>query len=346
MEWSFRDEFLAATHRWYLIMLCCLLGSLAGWSVAMFWPSPVRVTKELFVGLNVYQSGNDRGAIQHAGLPFQNANDYKNWQMASLNTVIYMDSILDETLARLRTMDAYWQGVSREELAEMLHVYWRNAGKWRLVARHENQTYATQAVLTWQDVIVERVHLAVAEAQNALLIASRLEAIANARAIAEQQQLLLQQTKIQLEGWRSRLTEQPPLRDEERMRLWLEFTQVAEGEEWQLAKDAFPADGSPNRAYLAWLEEVLPLLNREIELAQEQIKAQDQQYAELSAQYSQAVEASLGLSAELLVQKISDRKLQLTIERPTGVLILSGAFVGLVAWAMGWLVRPALRMTS
>lgn len=346
MEWSFRDEFLAATHRWYLIMLCCLLGSLAGWSVAMLWPSPVRVTKELFVGLNVYQSGNDRGAIQHAGLPFQNANDYKNWQMASLNTVIYMDSILDETLARLRTMDAYWQGVSREALAEMLHVYWRNAGKWRLVARHKNQTYATQAVLTWQDVIVERVHLAVAEAQNALLIASRLEALADARAAAEQQHVLLQQAKTQLEDWRSRLAEQQPLRDEERMRLWLEFTQIAEGEGWRLTKDAFPVDGSPNPAYLAWLEKVLPLLDREIGLAHKQIEAQDQQYAELSAQYSQALEASLGLSAELLVQKISDRKLQLTIERPTGALILIGAAIGWIVWAMGWLIRPALRMTS
>lgn len=346
MEWSFRDEFLAATHRWYLIMLCCLLGSLAGWSVAMLWPSPVRVTKELFVGLNVYQSGNDRGAIQHAGLPFQNANDYKNWQMASLNTVIYMDSILDETLARLRTMDTYWQGVSREALAEMLHVYWRNAGKWRLVARHKNQTYATQAVLTWQDVIVERVHLAVAEAQNALLIASRLEALADARAAAEQQHVLLQQAKTQLEDWRSRLAEQQPLRDEERMRLWLEFTQIAEGEGWRLTKDAFPVDGSPNPAYLAWLEKVLPLLDREIGLAHKQIEVQDQQYAELSAQYSQALEASLGLSAELLVQKISDRKLQLTIERPTGALILIGAAIGWIVWAMGWLIRPALRMTS
>ncbi|MDI6693683.1 MAG: hypothetical protein QME21_01435 [Anaerolineales bacterium] len=346
MEWSFRDEFLVATHRWYLIMLCCLLGSLAGWSVAMLWPSPVRVTKELFVGLNVYQSSNDRGAIQHAGLPFQNANDYKNWQMASLNTVIYMDSILDETLARLRTMDAYWQGVSREELAEMLHVYWRNAGKWRLVARHENQTYATQAVLAWQDVIVERVHFAVAEAQNALLFASQLEALAGARAVAEQQHALLQQAKMQLEGWRSRLTDQSPLGDDERMRLWMEFAQVAEGDRWRLAKDAFPMDGSPNRLYLAWLEEVLPLLDQEIDLTQKQIEAQDQQYAELSAQYSRALDASLGLSAELLVQKISDRKLQLTVERPTGVLILIGAAIGWIVWAMGWLIRPALRMTS
>ena len=64
------------------------------------------------------------------------------------------------------------------------------------------------------------------------------------------------------------------------------------------------------------------------------------------AQYIDASNGSLGLSAELLVQKISDRKLEQTTVRPTGVAILVGAGVGLILWALIWLVAPALRMKA
>src|SRR3990172_5797038 len=121
-EWSFRDEALAATHRWHLIVLFCLVGGLAGWLVSLVLPSPHRATKELFVGLNVFRSADDRNAVEHAGLPISSANDYKNWQMSSLNSVIFMDTVLDETLSRLRVVDPYWQNIGRQDLAEMLHV--------------------------------------------------------------------------------------------------------------------------------------------------------------------------------------------------------------------------------
>jgi hypothetical protein len=348
-EWSFRDEALAATHRWHLIVLFCLVGSLAGWLVSLVWPSPHRATKELFVGLNVGRSADDRNAAEHAGLPFSNVNDYKNWQMSSLNSVIYMDSILDETLSRLRLVDPYWQSVSRQDLALMLHVYWRNAGKWRLVAEHDDSVRAAQAVVAWQDVVVEQVHAAVAQAQSALLLSDELKATMDEKARAVSQLAAYAQIQDDLQTWQAASADRPAdevLAESERLLLQQSLIQTSQGTVWQALLETFPVPGSSNDAYVAWIERVMPLLDASIQGSQGWVDALEQRQPELKAQYIDASNGSLGLSAELLVQKISDRKLEQTTVRPTGVAILVGAGVGLILWALIWLVAPALRMKA
>jgi hypothetical protein len=348
-EWSFRDEALAATHRWHLIVLFCLAGGLMGWLFSLVWPSPYRATKELFVGLNIGRSADDRNAAEHAGLPFSNVNDYKNWQMASLNSVIYMDNILDGTLSRLRLVDPYWQSVSRQDLAVMLHVYWRNAGKWRLVAEHEDPVRAAQAVVAWQDVVVEQVHAAVAQAQSALLLSDELKAAMDEEARALSLLAAYGQVQDELQTWRATLAKRPAdqvLAESERLLLQQTIAQVAQGATWQELLETFPVSGSSNQAFIAWIEHASPLLVASIQASQGRVDALEQRQPELKAQYIDASNSSLGLSAELLVQKISDRKLEQTAVRSTGVAILVGAGVGLILWALIWLVAPALRMKT
>jgi hypothetical protein len=348
-EWSFRDEALAATHRWYLIVSFCLVGALAGWLISLVLPSPHRATKELFVGLNISRSADDRFAVEHAGLPILSANDYKNWQMSSLNSVIYMDSVLDETLSRLRLVDPYWRDVSRQELAEMLHVYWRNAGKWRLVAEHENPLYAAQAVIAWQDVIVEQVHTAVAQAQSALLISDEWKAIADRTAQAESQVAGLEQIRRELLDWRLDLSARPAdqvLAESDRLLLRQLFDQAGNPDDWQSLLSTYPSAGSLNDAFIGWVDQALPLLEKQIRVSQARINMLDRWQTDLAASYTDATDDSLGLSAELLVQKISDRKLEQIAVRSTGIAILVGAAVGLIIWALVWLVTPALRKNS
>jgi len=348
-EWSFRDEALAATHRWHLIVLFCLVGALVGWLVSLVLPSPHRATKELFVGLNISRSADDRFAVEHAGLPILSSNDYKNWQMSSLNSVIYMDSVLDETLSRLRLVDPYWQSVSRQDLAEMLHVYWRNAGKWRLVAEHENPVYAAQAVIAWQDVIVEQVQTAVAQAQSALLVSDEWKAIADRVAQAESQVAGLEQIRRELLERRTDLSSRPAsqvLVESDRSLLRQLFDQAGNPDAWQSLLSTYPPAGSQNDAYTSWLDEALPLLDNQIQISQARIDMLARWQTDLAARYADATDTSLGLSAELLVQKISDRKLEQEAVRSTGVAILVGAAVGLIIWALTWLVTPALRKNS
>ena len=42
--WNFRDEILAAAHRWYWVVASFLLGALLGWLVSFVWPAPYRAT--------------------------------------------------------------------------------------------------------------------------------------------------------------------------------------------------------------------------------------------------------------------------------------------------------------
>jgi hypothetical protein len=121
---------------------------------------------------------------------------------------------------------------------------------------------------------------------------------------------------------------------------------VAQGATWQELLETFPVSGSSNQAFIAWIEHASPLLVASIQASQGRVDALEQRQPELKAQYIDASNSSLGLSAELLVQKISDRKLEQTVVRSTGVAILVGAGVGLILWALIWLVAPALRMKT
>lgn len=231
----------------------------------------------------------------------------------------------------------------------MLHVYWRNAGKWRLVAEHDDPLRAAQAVIAWQDVVVEQVHAAVAHAQNALLLSDELKAAMDEKARSMSQIAALGQVRDGLQTWRVALADRPGdqvLVEAERLLLQQPLDQTTQGVAWQALLEEFPPSGSSNDAYQAWIEQALPVLDASIQVLQVRVDAIERLQPELKAQYVNASNGSLGLSAELLVQKISDRKLEQVIVRPTGVAILVGAGAGLILWALIWLVAPALRMKT
>jgi hypothetical protein len=286
-EWSLRDELFAATHRWYVIVLFCLIGSLLGWLLSWIWPSPYQASKELFVGLNISATTRSGAPIQPPALPVANANDYKNWQMASLNTVIFTDAVISETLARLRILDPRWNAVDQEGLAAMLRVYWRNAGKWRLAAEHADPLFASQAVTVWETVVVESVHYAVEQSQTA------------------------QQLDLQLQTATAALA----------------------------AADARLAALNLERQQAQSRGENTAGLDTEIQAITAQADGQRQIVQALSEHYRQAVSAGLGLAPELVVQKLSDRKLRQSTVRPTGQAMLIGAALGWIAWLLIWLVR-------
>ena len=117
-EWSLREEILAAAHRWPEIVAFGLVGVLLGWALALLWPVPYQATLGLNVGLNVYHipEGQSLSGFDHSELRL--VDDYKNWQLANLDTMVSTDRILDETLTRLRSQDEYWLGVDRDRRGE------------------------------------------------------------------------------------------------------------------------------------------------------------------------------------------------------------------------------------
>jgi len=205
---------------------------------------------------------------------------------------------------------------------------------------------AAQLVIAWQDVVVEQVHTAVAQAQSALLLSDELKATADESARAMSQAAALTTIRDQMESWQAGLAGKPgdqALTESERLQLQVLLDQTQPGEAWQALRETFPPAGSTNDVYRAWIEGAIPLLEAELQVQRGRTDVMEQRQAELASQYTAASNESLGLSPELLVQKISDRKLEQTIVRPTGVAILIGAGVGLILWALIWLVVPAFR---
>ena len=72
----------------------------------------------------------------------------------------------------------------------------------------------------------------------------------------------------------------------------------------------------------------------------------EQTYLRLTQEYAQASQNGMGLSAELLVQKLSRTRVYLDPVRPLGLMMLVGAGLGLLAWSAWTLVTLSRRLRA
>ena len=210
MDFSIREAILSATQSWPLVLAFGIMGVLLGLVAAFIWPSYHQATKALHVGLNVYQISEEPGVPGIANPQFIYADDYKNWQMATLNNVIFMDSILEGALSQLRSQDEYWTQIKREQFTGMLKVNWRNAGKWNLVAEHPQADFAAQAVTAWENSIIEKTHIAIGSARESLMLDLEIRALMNTQVQATTRLATLEEQLAGLESWRLIIDALPP----------------------------------------------------------------------------------------------------------------------------------------
>ncbi len=348
-EWSLRDEIIQAVQRWPWLALFCLLGSLFGWLTAVVVPTPHRATRELYVGLNVYRALENRSVSEYAGIELVNANDYKNWQMASLNSLIFMDPVIETTLARLQQLDPYWKTISQETLADSLHVYWRNAGKWRLVAENRDPIRAAQAVTIWQDVVVDHVHQAVLESQASLVLELRLRSLAETKSAMLEKAILIKQIRqrfTKFDTTLAGLSPQAGLSESEYWEMWRTMANPGLNSEVEPMLDSFPAQNASVLEFRNWIQGSSIILDQQLELKEEQIQEMIAQENQASAEFAQVSRKSLGLSATLDVDKISDSRTEQIPTRPTGKLMLAGSLFGLIVWLAYWISSISLRGRS
>jgi hypothetical protein len=332
-QWSLRDEILTLSHRWPVIILFCLAGGALGWGVSRVWPSPHEATAELYVAINVYRALDDR----NVPIKFNYADDYKNWQMANLNTMIYMDPVIVETLNRLRQQDPYWESVSRDDLAGMLHAYWRNAGKWRLVADNSRPKFASQAVQAWRDVILEQLSTAIQASQKTMEIDNQLRALAENQVRIISGTVGMQQASAVFKVSQQALAQQPPaqiVNEAQRQKMLLTLQNAGARAVIASLSETFPKVGSTNGQVVSWLQGAIPSLDTAIQSWQARGEELKQQQAQLSQAYADASKTSLGFSANLQVEPVSVGSPALSSSRPTATLVLVSAAIGLLAWLL------------
>jgi hypothetical protein len=200
-------------------------------------------------------------------------------------------------------------------------------------------------VLTWQDVVVERVHAAVAEARNMMFYDLQLQTAAEVVTAAEDHVARLTPIQARLDERRAPLRAAPPdqvINEAQRARLLEAVALPDDAAAWPVLRGKFPPPGSTAQDYLVWLAGLESALQAELSASEVRLETHSARYNALAQQYVQATQASLGLSGELIVQKVSDRRLSQTEVRPTGESILIGAGLGFIVWGMLWLARPAI----
>lgn len=347
-EWSLRNEVYTALHRWPLILLYGVVGGALGVLLSLLWPSPWRATAEIYVGMEPYRWSEDENVVAYAlGTWFNYADDYKNWQMSNLNALVTMDDILLKTLDRLRQSDDYWSDINRRGLGNMLQVFWRNPGRWRLVADHTDPNIASAAALAWREVVYETVQQSIHYAQDTFRLDIQLKAIQNQLVNLTTQQAELGTANSGLATLAQELQaipEDQPVDDLTRWQVWSWASHAAQNDpRWETLLTELPASDQPALDFLEWLKKARITLDQDLQTLQTQIDTLSTQQVQANAEYAIASQASRGLSANLQMEKLSDLSPKPIALRPTAQMALIGTIIGISIWAILWLVRLTLR---
>lgn len=326
LEWSWREDFFTLAHRWYLWLTLFLIGCAMGWAIAKSLPAP-------------YRAEADLGVFYQSDAIFRNVDDYKNWEMGQLQALILSDQLLTLVQKRLSEQDPYWQTQTPADLRQRLHVYWRNAGVWHLVAEDRQPQRAEQLVRVWKAVILEEM-ARIAELTHQLKqIHTELLALGQAKIAAERRLFELQSLANTLRGWQPwndpSLAQQPipPLQRWRLLELALRLDENRQGE--KAIAQSLPDEGAQAIEYQSWAEQALVTIETQMQLLQEQIPIWGQRLSETTTIYNELAAASWYLSVYIGVDELNA---EIKAPRPVRTEGLAALVGGLSTLLVGLLV--------
>jgi hypothetical protein len=326
-EWNLRSEILEITHRWPQVFIAFLLGSLLGWGIGLIFPTAHRVQSEIYVAYN-------------ADAVYRNPDDFKNWQFTELDAYIVSDDVLGETLKRLREQDPYWQDISTEQLREHLRIYWRNAGRWRLVAEWREQVHATLLAKTWTDVILEKTSQAATHAGEVLLLDSQVRNYARDEVNIRLRIVQLSQLRTAFEAWRNVQdpSQNQPLGSLDRWRLQF----MAANVEGLLSikpglLEQFPPSEAVASEYFSVVDQTITALGVQLEVDYRQHNEVTARLGELQGKLNEEMKASHNLTASLTVEPFTNGISTAQPVRLTSQMAIIGGVLGVLAWGLAFL---------
>ena len=339
--WNLRDEILAATHRWYVIIAFILAGSLLGWGASYVVPSPYRATLDLYVGLNAYRSPYDSYAASLAGQSFRMVDDYKHWQMEQLNALVLTDPYLEEVLVRLRAQDPSWGDVSIQDFRQNLDVLWRNVGEWHLVLEEGDPQKAVQAVETWGSVIHEKVSKAIAHSKQVVALDIQMTSLAERWTASRLRLDRLGYVHGQLLVMKDQLESMPVDRTISSADHWrilsLVSQVVAWDPAWENLLESAPLIPSTQGAYQDWLEGVFSIIEEELAFLPGEIAKLDEEFSTVEVDYVVETQSSAGLASTLVIERSAGDPPRVEAVRHNSTMSLVGGIIGFLSWGI-WVI--------
>lgn len=343
-EWGLAEAVYKGLHQWPLLLVLCLLGAVLGWAASFLWPHTFRTRAQIYVGLNPYRAYSDSNFIALAYPQYSNVDDYKNWQMSQLSSVIFSEDVLNQTLEILREEDAYWSEVDTGRLHDMLRAEWRTAGTWTLLADSRNAKRSNQAVRAWSREVVRVMREAVFAAEQVIQLDETRRSLTDEQIQADLKQQEYQASAAMLNEWLKQAGELPqdqPLDPVERWRiLYLAGRAAQYSVGWAGILKEQPEEEALPAAYAEWIERVLTAIKSETPALQQRSEYLAEQLRLLQRDYEKQMATSLGISPNLVVKGL-DKSLP-EVLRPTALMAAIGAFSGLLIWVI-WVIAGITR---
>ncbi|MCS6907716.1 MAG: hypothetical protein RML93_07535 [Anaerolineales bacterium] len=328
-EWDWRKEVFLLAHRWYLWLALFLLGCGVGWLMAGLLPTP-------------YRAEADLGVFYQSDAIFRNVDDYKNWEMGQLQALILSDQLLTLVRQRLSEQDPFWQTQTPADLRQRLHVYWRNAGVWHLVAEDRQPQRAEQLVRAWKAVILEEMARIAQLTHQLKQIHAELQALGQAKVATEQRLVELQAMATLLQNWQpwkdANLAQEPipPLQRWRLLELALRLDEHPQSETSLAA--SMPPPAAAATQYQPWAERALAAIEMQSQLLREQQPFLEQRLSETTTKYNEVAAASWYLSVYLGVDELSA---EIRAPRPVRTQALAALVGGLLALLFGLAISLA-----
>lgn len=334
-RWILRDELLKSLSQWYLILASIVVGAVLGFGVSYLRPAPYQAVKDIYVGIDVKRVNEMEYIIPLAEEEPLNLDDYKNWQLKQVADILVSDNVLTQTLNDLRTQDGYWAGITLEDLRKSLDIYWYDTGIWQLKVIMKDKQRAVEAVEAWVNAGHEEIAGLIGLSQENYEIDQQIWSINLALGELKVQRAQILRFSEKGQDWITRLDEfsaAEPLPAD----VYQEFSDwgaiYADGTPlWDHILDGFPGSSLSAGAVRDWLTDSSSRGASAREEIEGQMAVLEQEKEDLLPAYHQYLNASLGISANLVLQPNSS---QVDVFRAyhSDTFMLGGAFLGLLAW--------------
>lgn len=336
-SWNFRDEFMRSVNQWYLVLLFIVGGGLIGYLMSYLVPAPYRATADLYIGINITRVNEMEYLIPLAKEEPLNLDDYKNWQLKQVADIISSASVIKNTLTTLRETDPDWEEISLEKLSQAMDIYWYDTGTWQLEVVLPVEEQAAEAVQTWLDTGYQKITELLVISDSVALLDAQLVSLNVGIGQIYKRMAALESFLSSSEDWIAVLGEFTPdlPLDEDTLaefNTWILLYQDDEAS-WRVPAEDYPATDQGAGEYLSWLKDVQSTAAIELEESQSQITCLNNIREQVLPQYHEALDDSLGLSANLVLQPNSSLT-AVDQARSTGAATLGGGILGLFAWLL------------
>jgi len=334
-SWNLRDEIKNLENQWYVVFLVILLGGVIGFGLSYLVPAPYRATADLYVGIDVTRVNEMEYIIPFAKTEPLNLDDYKNWQLKQVASVISSDLVLGNTLASLAAKDASWNEMTTADFRKNMDIYWFDTGVWQLEVLNSDKSQAELAVQTWLDEGFKKL--------SELLEVSKANAILDAQLFALADDIGLLKGRIsRLETFLSSADDwidifenaspDEPLPEDLRKEIdaWILVYRKNE-QYWQVPVGDLPGNTGPLSQYLSWLTSAQLVGQIDIEESQLHLASLMVEREKVLPEYHQGLEDSLGLSVNVVLEPNLSQPTVSNV-RSSGTMTLGGGILGIMVW--------------